>query len=183
MAKKVINLSDITGLQNFVFPDKKFFEKPKVDKPPNKTNDGGLIKHKDAYEAYIKWAGTPRELREPKTIKEFEKLWHLPNTYVYGNFTNRSDFQERRMKFFWSWMFDRFPDVIYAVYRRAITNSTADAKIFAEIVGKKLETDAPRSKMTPFVLVGVPQEKINNLFVPEGYEEAEVVDGDAASKQ
>ena len=77
-------------------------------------------------------------------------------------------------------MFDKFPDVIYAVYRRAVTNSTADARIFADIVAKKLDTDMPKTRMTPFVMVGIPQEKINDLFVPESYEDAEVVDGDAS---
>jgi hypothetical protein len=178
--KKTTDLSDITGLEGFTFPEPEFYKEMMTTgkKAAEVGVESTSRKHDDAYEAYVKWAATPRSLREPKTAKEFEKIWHLPMAYTSTSFTQRSDFQEKRMRFFWNWMYDRFPDVIYAVYRRAITNSTADARIFAEIIGKKLETDAPRAKMTPFVLVGVPQEKINELFVPENYENAEVVDAE-----
>jgi hypothetical protein len=78
------------------------------------------------------------------------------------------------MKYFWDWVMDKYPDVLHAVYRRAIQNSTADAKIFSDIVAKRMEMLVPqKQKMTPFMLVGVPQEKINALFTPEGYEEAQ----------
>lgn len=176
--KKSFDLSDITGLGELDFPGTGFFETPKSSRKPTAIVDKAN-KHDEAYQAFIRWSGTPSKLRDPKTIKEFESVWKLPKRYASNEFKRRSDYHERKMKFFWTWMFDKFPDVIYAVYRRAITNSTADARIFADIVGKKLETEAPKARMTPFVMVGIPQEKINDLFIPESYEEAEVVDADS----
>lgn len=177
MAKKQFDITDITGLSEFEFPEADFFKKPKRKSAhKHELTHTANNKHDEAYEAFIQWSATPSKLREPKTMKEFEKVWKLPDRYTSNEFKRRADFHERRLKTFWDWMFDKFPDVIYAVYTRAITKSTADAKIFAELVGKRLEVDQPKSRMTPFVMVGVPQEKINNLFVPESYEEAELAE-------
>ena len=171
---------DVTKLPDlFEFPEPEFFKKPKVKKVKNKQKFKTVERQK-AYEAYIRWAATPKSLREPKTEAAFERVWKLPKMTVSRSFKNREDFHQKRMTHFWNWVFDRYPDVIHAVYRRAIQNSTADAKIFSDLVAKRLETTSPvKPKMTPFMLVGVPQEKINALFTPEGVEEAEVIDGES----
>ena len=172
MAKQV-DLGNIGDISKFPFPDKKFFEAPsKRNKKLVKQK-----KHKAAYDAYIRWSATPKELREPKTAVEFEKVWKLPKNYTTSNFVKRPDFYEKKMKYFWDWVMDKFPDVVHAVYRRAIQNSTADARIFADLVAKRMENLAPKKeRMTPFVMVGVPQEKINALFTPEDYEEVQDAD-------
>jgi hypothetical protein len=177
-SSKTIDFSKLKGLADFEFPDADFFKKPDI-----KKKDITAFKtpeREKAYEAYVRWAASPTALREPKTDKDFERLWKLPTDTVYMSFKKRPDFYERKMKCFWDWVFDRFPDVIHAVYRRAVQNSTADAKIFAELVAKRMEVQAPKPQMPPFMLIGVPQDKINALFVPEGYNESvdgEVVDG------
>lgn len=129
-----------------------------------------MEKHEDAFKAFCRWAAQPEELRFPKTYKDFEIKWRLPKNYTH-KWKEREDFQALRLKYFWNWMFDRFPDVVYAMYKRAIRSSSADARVFAELVGKKLETDKPVAQINPFVLVGVSQEKIDNLFVPKKYDE------------
>lgn len=172
--KKQLDLGNIDNISKFPFPDEKFFKPPKAKKNKQLRKSG---KHKAAYEAYIRWSATPKEIREPKTVQEFEKVWKVPKHYTTNNFVKRSDFYEKKMKYFWDWVMDKFPDVVHAVYRRAIHNSTADARIFAELVAKRMESYAPKkSTMTPFVMVGVPQEKINALFTPENYEEAQDAD-------
>jgi hypothetical protein len=176
--KRSRDVLDIDVLKEFDFPEPSFFQPPKkIVKKQNrvkfKTN-----KRKKAYDAFVRWSATPKSLREPKTQAEFERVWKLPIGTVASSFKTREDFHQKRMTHFWNWVFDKYPDVIHAVYRRAIQNSTADAKIFSELVSKRLETTSPtKPRMTPFMLVGVPQSKINALFTPEGVEEAEVIDG------
>lgn len=126
-------------------------------------------KHGAAYEAFCRWAALPRKLRRPKTQEEFEKLWHLPANYVH-HWKHREDFQAARLKYFWNWMFDRFPDVVYAIYQRALRKSSADARIFTELIGKKLETERPTPKISPFMMIGVAQEDITKLFIPKEYD-------------
>jgi len=149
-------------LPDFLNLEKKFTPKEK-----NRPRD----KHDKSYIAFCKWASRPRDLRKPRTQMEFEKLWKLPIGYT-TRWKDKEDFQARRLKYFWNWMFDRFPDVMYGVYTRAVGKSSADAKIFAEFVGKKLEQNKPKTRMTPFMLVGVPQEKLSGLFTPPKIEEA-----------
>ena len=169
--KKTVDVTSIDKLTDFEFPEPDFFKPPKIKKTTRKTK---LVKHASAYEAFVKWSATPKKLREPKTVKEFEKVWKLPKNYTSSRFRKKRDLHEKKMKYFWDWVMDKYPDVLYAVYQRAVTNSTADAKIFSDIVAKRMDAVAPiKSKMTPFMLVGVPQEKINALFTPEGVEEAE----------
>ncbi len=127
-----------------------------------------MEKHKDAYEEFCKWAASPTELRDPSTQKEFESLWKLPRNYT-SKWKEKEDFQAKRLNHFWNRLFDWYPDVVYAIYRRAKRNSTADAKVFSDIIGKRLEIDKPVGRMTPFVMVGVPQDKIDQLFIPQTY--------------
>ena len=155
-----------------MFPEPDFFKVPKNSKQHIKKM---TITKKRAYEAYIEWSSKPRALRDPKTVKEFEKTWKLPKGYTSSHFRLTADYHQRKMEAFWRWMFDRAPEVVYAVYRRATQNSTADAKIFLDMIGKRLEAAQPKPKLQPFVMVGVPQSKIDALFTPEGYEEAQVV--------
>ncbi|MGW8289552.1 MAG: hypothetical protein ACWGNP_04700 [Candidatus Bathyarchaeia archaeon] len=178
---------DIDQLDEFKFPEPEFY-KDATPKQAKKSPKGRKRKksnfltqeRKEAYEAFLRWSATPKELREPKTEAEFERVWKLPASTIYQSFKQREDFHRRRMGYFWNWVFDKYPDVIHAVYRRAIQNSTADAKIFSELVAKKLESQTQtKAKMTPFMLVGIPQHKINALFTPEGVEEAEVIDGES----
>lgn len=169
---KTSALDKIDNIADFQFPDADFFKKPpKSEVREYRKKEGN--KHNSAYTAYIKWSAMPKDLRDPKTKTMFEKTWKLPKGYCY-TFEKRADFYEKKMKYFWDWVMDKFPDVVHAVYRRAITNSTADARIFADLVKQRMESFAPpKAKMTPFVMVGVPQDKINALFTPEGYEEAQ----------
>ena len=151
------------------FPEAKFFEPPKSKKMRAYKMKS---KYDNAYEPYIRWSASPKQIRDPRTEVDFEKRWKLPKGHCSKQFRRRPDFHSKKMKYFWQWVFDKYPDVIYAVYQRAINKSTADAKIFSDIIKQRLEVDAPKPQMTPFVLVGVPQEKINNLFTPAGYEDA-----------
>lgn len=128
-------------------------------------------KHSEAYEAYCKWLALPEELRVPKTKKEFEKKWKLSYLYTSAFFDRKDDVDAQVMKYFWKWAFSKIPNVVYAIYRRAMRNSSADAKVFVDLIGKKLETDQPRVQLSPLIMIGVPQESIDRLFIPKKYEE------------
>jgi hypothetical protein len=157
-----------------LFPAPGFFEPPKT---VAKRNDGFKTeKRQEAYNAYIRWSALPKQIREPSTTTEFERLYKLAPGYASKIFAHRKDYHERKLKYFWKWMFDKAPDVVYAVYRRAIRKSTADAKVFLDLIGKKMEAEAPKPKMQPFMMIGVPQEKLDKLFVPETMEN--VVEGE-----
>lgn len=129
-----------------------------------------LEKHGKAYEAFCKWAALPEELRRPPTQEGFERKWYLPRNYT-SYWKTKEDFQAKRLNYFWNNLMDWYPDVVYAIYRRAKRNSSSDAKTFVEIIGKRLDTDEPKTKMLPMMLVGVPQEKIDNLFIPKEYKD------------
>ena len=126
-------------------------------------------KYEKEYNAFCKWAALPTDLRKPKTSTAFEIKWRLPRTYTEF-FRDRPDFQEKRLRYFWDWMMDKFPDVVYAIYKRAVSKSSTDARVLAELMGKHLEVHKPKVNVAPMILVGVPQERINNLFVPKGFE-------------
>ena len=147
------------------------FLEPSPRLRPEKRKAPITTKHSKAYLAFCKWSATPRDLRQPKTQLSFERKWHLPANYTQ-HWKEREDFQARRITYFWNWMFDRFPDVVYAIYRRAKRNSSTDAKIFADLIGKRLETEQPKVEMRPLILMGVPQERLDALFIPKAYDNA-----------
>lgn len=151
-----------TSLQGLPVPDFLNLDNKLIPKQRDRKKD----KHEEAYDAFCKWAAMPEEVRTPSTQVAFEKKWGLPRNYT-SKWKEKEDFQAKRLKYFWNWMFDKFPDVVYAVYRRATRNSSSDAKIFAELVGKKLETDQPKTAMLPMIVMGVPQDKIDRLFTPQ----------------
>lgn len=121
------------------------------------------------YDAFCKWLALPKELRKPKTVAQFEDKWGLSRSYT-EHFKEKEDFQQRRLQYFWEWMMDLFPDVVYAIYKRAIKNSSVDSRAFAEIILKKLDVEKPRINVSPMMIMGVPQEKIDALFIPKEYE-------------
>lgn len=154
-------------LESIPSPD--FLQKINKIKPVEKGYK--MTEHAAAYEAFCKWSSRPKELREPKSQKEFELKWNLPINYT-SKWKEREDFYTKKFSYFWKWMYDRFPDVVYSIYRRAVGKSTKDAQVFVDLVGKKLELDRPSAKtVQPLMLIGVPQDRIEKLFVPKGYEE------------
>ena len=140
----------------------------KVDKYNPTRGTGALIKYEKEYDAYCKWSALPKDLRKPKKQESFELRWHLPHKYA-TTFNYREDFQERRLKYFWEWMMDKFPDVVHAIYKESIGKNMKAAQIFVDLISKHMHIDKPQVQVSPMMLVGVPQEKIDALFVPEGY--------------
>jgi hypothetical protein len=126
-------------------------------------------KHQEAYEEFCKWSALPQELRDPKTQKDFEQLWKLPPRYT-TRWKETEDFQSKRLQHFWRWAYDQLPDIAWSIVKRAKLRSPKDAQIFIDLLGKKMDAEKPPSRITPFVLVGVPQDKIEDLFVPKEYE-------------
>ena len=129
-------------------------------------------KHGKAYEAFCRWSGLPESLRDPKTMTAFEKKWKLPDRYT-NHFKLREDYKDKTLTHFWEWMIEHLPEVVYSVYKRAITTSSKDAGLFIEMVSKHLNLEKPRVTVSPMVLVGVPQDKIDKLFTAKGYENIE----------
>ena len=148
----------------------------KLDKAEQRIDkrDGKMVKHEKAYDAYCRWLATPTAERDPKTELSFEKRWKLPRRYA-ATFRQRKDFRNRRLLYFWEWMMDKVPDVFYAIYERARKKSSADARVFAEIITKHMDYQRPANQITNIVIQGVSQDKLNNLFIPDEYEKIEDV--------
>jgi hypothetical protein len=130
---------------------------------PGKQSVLKTTKYEREYDAFCRWAALPKDVRKPKRIIDFEKEWGLPKNY-HEFFRQREDYQERRTKYFYDWLFEIWPDAVYEAYKRAMNRSTADFKVLAEIVGQKLEVTKPKMTVSPMVIVGVPQEDLNKLM-------------------
>lgn len=129
-----------------------------------------MKKYGKEYELFCEWAAMPKDLRKPKTAVEFEKRYLLPKSYT-NYFKSREDFRDKTLTYFWNWMMDIYPDVVYAVYKQSVDNKNMKAAaIFLELISKKMNLDKPRVQVQPMVLMGVPQEKIDALFVPKDYD-------------
>lgn len=150
-------------------PSPDFIKKVYKDQATQKdTGLGRPFEKEREYDAFCKWIALPKDLRKPKKLYQFEDHWGMPRGYS-ERFKEREDFQRRRLQYFWEWMMDLFPDVVYAIYKRATKNSSVDARAFAEIILKKIDIEKPRVTISPMVLMGVPQDKIDALFVPKDY--------------
>lgn len=153
-------------------PNPAYLKKKSVNE--GKAGNGPLLKYAKEYDEFCKWASLPKDVRRPKTALEWERQKLLPRGYS-DHFKARDDFSDKRLAYFWDWMMDLYPDVVYAVYRRAKDKSSKDAGIFIDLLSKKMKLDAPRLTVAPMILVGVPQDKIDNLFVPKEYHEADLI--------
>ncbi len=179
MSRDQKDITSISDMKDFVFPEPSFFKKPKTEQQKVYKMKA---KHENSYKAFIKWSATPKPIREPKTRLEFERKWKLPTRYTSTVFQTRADFHQRKMNAFWEWVFDKMPEVVYASYRRAITNSVADTKIFLDLVGKRLDQGQEQKKMQTFKIIGVSKEKMDALFEPEAYEEAKIIESKEVKK-
>lgn len=129
--------------------------------------------HEKAYDAFCKWIVLPESLRKPKKIYQFELKWDLPKrTTEY--FREREDFDQRRMRYFWEWVMDKAPTVVETLYKKATRegNVTA-ARVYMELLSKKMDQVKPKLPVSSMMIVGIPQEKIDKLFTPKEYENIE----------
>lgn len=163
-------------------PDPSFLRKISYNQGTRKP-DKELDKHERAYDAYCRWSALPRDEREPKTAQVFERKWGLPRNYT-AYFKQREGYQEKRLAYFWDWMMDKFPDVVYEMYNRAVNKgSSVDARAFAELIAKHMDIDKPKQVIQPFLLIGVPQDKVDALFTPRGYEKVtDILPGEEVKK-
>ncbi|MEK6881906.1 MAG: hypothetical protein AABY22_19970 [Nanoarchaeota archaeon] len=138
-----------------------------------KTNQP-LTKYGKEYEEFCKWSALPKDLRKPKTATDWEKKHLMPKGYTQV-FKTREDFRTKMLSYFWDWMMDIYPDVVYAVYQRAINKSSKDAGIFIDLLSKRMNLDKPRVQVQPMVLMGVPQEQIDKLFTPKSYDDPRLI--------
>ena len=157
----LLKQADITGI-----PDPTFLKKS------IEGNRGGKItKHETAYEKYCQWSALPKRLREPKTQDAFERKWKVPKGYAHV-FRERKDYDNKRRVYFWKWMNDVYPDVVDTLYIQATEKGNINAaKFFAELVSKHDEVERPAAIIQPLTIIGVPQERIEKLFVPKNYED------------
>lgn len=162
--KQGITLANIP-IPEFLKRDQKI-----VPKKRNRKKD----KHYDAFLAYAKWYSLPSDQREPATKREFIKIWKLPPSYVY-NWEDDEEFLSLVDKHFWRWLYSKLPDIAEASFQRAISKtrgSAQDTKILLELIGKRVDVNKPATRIQPFFLVGVDQNKIEELFTPTEYIEA-----------
>lgn len=132
-------------------------------------------KHKDAFLAYAKWYSTPAEMRDPPTKTAFAKLWKLPSVNYMYHWEDEEEFLHLASKHYWKWMFSILPDISHAAYQRAIAKtrgSSQDAKLLMELIGKRFERNNTPQRIQPLIMVGVDQNKIEELFTPTEYIDA-----------
>ncbi len=148
-------------------PSPEYLKKLNKERP---TENRTLVKYNKEYEEFCRWAALPKVERKPKTALDFEKKYLLPRGYT-NYFKSRDDFNDKRLVYFWEWMIDLYPDVVHAVYKRAVDKGgSKDAQIFIELLNKRLNLDKPKLQVQPMILMGVPQDKIDALFVPKGFD-------------
>lgn len=147
-------------------PDPSYLKKSNNSATPVKET-----KYEREYDAFCRWSALPKDQRKPRKLKDFEKKWKIPQNYT-EKFRLREDFEDRRLKYFWEWMMDRFPDVVQNIYKASDKNMKA-SQIFVDLIAKHIKIEKPPVNVPNMMLVGVPQEKIDSLFVPKGYENVE----------
>ena len=130
-------------------PTVSHLEKTYKPKRIEKEADGIMTKHERAYDAFCRWSSLPHEIRSPKTLQQFEKKWKIPIGYT-RNFRDRDEYRQKQLTYFWEWVLDHFPNVVYATYRGALKGSSAQSKIFTELVAKHLDIEKPVEKIQPF---------------------------------
>lgn len=130
-------------------------------------------KYDREYDAFCRWISLPQNEREPKTETAFEKKWRLPRRTSLA-FRRYRDFRNRRLLYFWEWMFDMLPEVASAIAKRAMAKGgSADARIFAEMISKHMDVQKPQNQITNIVIQGVSQDKLDNLFIPDDMQDVE----------
>lgn len=157
-----IPIPSVDHLKNLIPKDK-----------PTLTKDADLKKHGRAYDAFCRWISLPEDERDPKTITGFERKWKVPNGYS-TTFRQRGDFVEKVFRYFWDWMIDHWPMVVKSIYKGALKGNATQAKTFAELISKRVDMDKPVQQIQPLMIVGVPNERIEKLFIPKGMRRGEV---------
>lgn len=142
----------------------------KESKAVGQRDSQPLVKYGKEYEKFCQWAALPKDLRKPKTAIEWEKKNLMPKGYTQF-FKQREDYRNKTLTYFWEWMMDVYPDVVYSVYQESVNKKNMKAaQIFVDLLSKKMNLDKPKVQVQPMVLMGVPQEKIDALFVPKDYD-------------
>lgn len=163
-------------------PDPSFLKKELAPIPSIRNyGQGEFRKHEKEFDEFCRWSALPKSERRPKSAIAFERKYGLPLHYT-NQFRMREEYQQKRQFYFWEWAMDLWPDFVEAVYKRAVKDSAPDARIFAELMTKKIDMDKPQVNVAPMVIVGVDQDKINKLFTPktiETVDKSNVVEGKA----
>lgn len=170
--KKARPLSKKAGMSLANIPVPEFLTKNQKVKRKKKNRQKD--KHGDAFVAYAKWFATPSDKRDPPTKKEFMKIWKLPPHYVY-NWEDDEEFLHMVDRHYWRWLYGLLPDITQAAFERAVSRtrgSSQDAKLLMELIGKRMQINKPATRIQPFFLIGVDQNKIEDLFTPKKYIEA-----------
>ena len=138
-------------------------------------NQKKLVKYEREYDAYCRWIATPEQERSPKTVVMFERKWKIPRSYS-ASFRSRQDFKQKVISYWYEWLLDKWPTIAYSAYEQAKKGNSAHIKIFADLMAKHLDTEKPKATIQPFAIIGVPQEKINKLFMPDDVEDVIISD-------
>lgn len=143
----------------------------KESKLAGRRDNQPLVKYQKEYEEFCRWSALPKELRKPKTAVEWERRNIMPKGYTQY-FKQREDYTNLRLTYFWEWMMDVYPDVVYSVYQRATNAKGSDkaAGIFIDLLSRKMNLDKPKVSVQPMILMGIPQDKIDAIFTPKNYD-------------
>ncbi|MEK6879240.1 MAG: hypothetical protein AABY22_06500, partial [Nanoarchaeota archaeon] len=140
---------------NLPIPDPSYLKKPHN---VEKNVDYKPIKYEKEFDLFCRWSALPKVLRKPPTANAFEKRYSLPNNYA-SFFKSREEYQNKRLTYFWEWMFDLYPDVVYATFKESQKKNMKAAQIFLDLIGKGLDINKPKVNVAPMVIMGISQEK------------------------
>lgn len=139
-----------------------------VQPDPKDPKPSDLYKHEKAFDDFCRWSSVPKGNRRPESEAEFERKYGLAAHHCYNIFKKRKDFQERCFKYMFEWIRELYPEFIHKMYLAAVKDKNASAiKFFSEMVAQDLTAGKPAPAAQPLMIVGVPQEKIDRLFIPD----------------
>jgi transcriptional regulator with XRE-family HTH domain len=107
--------------------------KKKQTPKKSKNKELGNLRHTDEYLEFISWMAVPSNIREPKTQSQLaKKLGVGPDTL--SEWKQRESFFDSVMKKRKLWCRERTPDVIYALYNRAVkTGNAPEVKLWLQM--------------------------------------------------
>lgn len=130
------------------------------------------MKKPEVFEAFCEWAALPSPLKEPKTQKEFSKLWGVGEDTLSG-WKHKQLFWEKIAEKRIAWAKGKTSDVIDGLFKSASRGgNAAEVKLWMQLVedwSEKQQLGPP--VITVIGIQGVTPEELTDLAKPQKSEE------------
>lgn len=102
------------------------------------------------YSQFVNWYSLPEHLRDPRTQRDFAKEYRV-NEHTLVEWKNSENFHNDCVSATREWAQDKYPNVMYALYRKAVKDGSAqEVKLWLKAV-MGIDLDSP-SKTTNAVI-------------------------------